>query len=86
MELRTIALGSLAGAGEGCQGIEAEQDHQEGLKRMDYQYKQDSIVLRNGIEHQHALDSKMPGSCAVGRRYQHGKGAYHKGHQSSRKA
>ena len=86
MELRTNASGSLAGAGEGRQGIEAEQDHQEGLKRMDYQHEQDSIVLRNGIEHQYALDSKMPGSCAVGRRYQHGKGAYHKGHQSSRKA
>ena len=79
-------LGSLAGAGEGRQGIEAEQGHQEGLKRMDYQYEQDSIVLRNGIEHQHALDSKMPGACTVGRRNQHGKGAYHKGHQSGRKA
>ena len=86
MELRTNVLGSLAGEGKGRQGIEAEQDHQEGLKRMDYQYEQDCIVLRNGIEHQHTLDSKMPGSCAVGRRYQNGKGAYHKGHQSSRKA
>ena len=84
--LRRIASGSLAGAGKGLQGIEAEQDLQEGLKRMDYQYKQDCIVLRNGIEHKYALDSKMPGSCTVGRRYQHGKGAYHKGHQSSRKA
>ena len=84
--LRRMALGSLAGEGKGRQGIEAEQDHQEGLKRMDYQYEQDSIVLRNGIEHQYALDSKMPGACAVGRRNQHGKGAYHKGHQSSRKA
>ena len=84
--LRRIASGSLACESEGRQGIEAEQDHQEGLKRMDYQYEQDCIVLRNGIEHQHTLDSKMPGSCAVGRRYQHGKGAYHKGHQSSRKA
>ena len=86
MELRTNALGSLACESEGRQGIEAEQDHQEGLKRMDYQHEQDSIVLRNGIEHQHTLDSKMPGACAVGRRNQHGKGAYHKGHQSSRKA
>ena len=86
MELRTNALGSLAGAGKGRQGIEAEQDHQEGLKRMDYQYKQDSIVLRNGIEHQHALDSKMPGACTVRGRYDHSKRAYHKGHQSSRTA
>ena len=73
MELRTNASGSLWGESEGRQGIEAEQDHQEGLKRMDYQHEQDCIVLRNGIEHQHTLDSKMPGACAVGRRYQHGK-------------
>ena len=84
--LRRMASGSLAGAGKGRQSIEAEQDRQEGLKRMDYQYEQDSIVLGNGVGHDHTLDSKMPGSSAVGCRYEHGKGAYHKGHQSSRKA
>lgn len=63
----------------GYPGIDAEQDHEEGLQGVDDKHEIKGLLVGYTIEDEHGLDSEMPGTGTVGGGYDDGNGAYDEG-------
>lgn len=63
----------------GNPGIDAEQDHEEGLQGVDDKHEIKGLLIGYAIEDEHGLDSEMPGTGTVGGGYDDGNGAYDEG-------
>ena len=58
---------ALLHKGQRDPGVDAEQDHEQRLHRVDDQHEIERRRVGDAIEHEHRLDGEMPGSGAVGR-------------------
>ena len=64
-------------------GVDAEQDHEEGLQGVDDKHEIKGLLVGYTIEDEHGLDSEMPGTGTVGGGYDDGYGAYDEGDQGT---
>ncbi len=62
-----LPLLALLHKGQHDPGVDAEQDHEQRLHRVDDQHEIEGRRIGDAIEHEHRLDGEMPGSGAVGR-------------------
>ena len=66
--------------------VHAQQNDQQRLYAVHNQGEHRRVGIAHAVEHHHRDDSKMPGACSVGRRYDDSKRAAYEHHQSGLQA